>query len=1852
MNSFFWLAAGGGNSPLEALWENGDLVYCRAKRDDTDGIPREFFAVLCLAKHPPPGAINRLSHEYGLKDSLDPAWAARPVDLIGEGGGTILLLQYQDGVPLEELMGRPMEIGTFLRLATVLATALGGLHDHGLIHKDIKPLNVLVSADGGKVWLTGFGIASRLPRERQAPLPPETIAGTLAYMAPEQTGRMNRSIDTRSDLYALGVTLYQMLTGSLPFVAADPMDWVHCHIARAAVAPDLRVEHVPVPVSAIVMKLLAKTAEDRYQTAAGLERDLRRCVLQFDDTGSIEDFVLGAQDAPDRLMIPEKLYGRTSEIAGLLASFDRVVRGGRPELVLVSGYSGIGKSSVVNELHKVLIAPRGLFAAGKFDQYKRDIPYATLAQAFQSLVRQILIKSQEEFLYWRNSICEALGPHGILITDLVPELQLIAGLQSPVPALSPQDAHHRFRTVLRRFIGVFARPEHPLALFLDDLQWLDAATLELLEDLLTQQDFRHLLLIGAYRDNEVDDAHPLMRKLDAIRRAGTVVHDIVLAPLSFDDLGQLIEDSLHCEPQRAHPLVQLIEEKTGGNPFFSIQFLYALEDESLLVFDRASSRSIWDLGRINAKRYSDNVVDLMVAKLARLPVRTQAALRQLACVGSAADMTLLGTMCQTSPDELHGDLWEAVKSGLVLRLEHSYAFEHDRIQEAAYSLIPENARAETHARIGRLLLAATPPDKREEIVFELVSQFNRSLQLITSQDERAQLAQLNLIAGKRAKNAAAFSSALTYFTAGRAMLQEDPWAAHYRLTFDLEFHQAECGFMNGDFESAQEQLLELASHAETLADQATVTCLRMDLYVVLSRPGHAVDVCLDYLQQVGLVSSLHPTDEEVQWEYRQLWQRLGSREIEELIDLPLMDDAGRRVTMDVLTKLIPSAMLTDQKLHRLLIAKMVNLSLDHGNSDASCCGYLWLGLVLAADFDNYAAALRFGQLGLDLVEERGLDAFKARAYIIFAVFISPWAVRVRSNRAFLEQAFDEANRVGDLTCAGHYWPNIVTNFIACGEALGEVENQIEQGIEFTRRMGNNNSFNIVAAQLCLTRPLRGLPPHFRSFDDAKLDEDELRQQLEADPNLVISAYWYWIRTLQASVFLEDHATALQAAAKAKSLFWTSPGTFRQAEYHFYAALAKAALGGAADALRPDRAAADQEEITAHHRQLQIWALHCPENFEDRAALVGAEQARLEARHVDAEHLYEQAIRAARANGLVHHEALACERAARFYAGRGFEDIAEMYLLKARDGYLRWGADAKVRQLDARHPWLASFNGRGATRSKKPQDQQLDVAAVAKASQALSSEMFLPRLIERLMTIALQNAGADRGLLILPRQTGYGIEAEARTDGEGVVLHLGSSADHAAPEAIIRYVMRTHESVILDDATKLNLFSEDSYFSLRQPRSILCLPLIRQGVMSGIIYLENALASHVFTPDRTTLLDLLASQAAISLENTRLYADLQEREVRVRRLVESNIIGIAIWHADGRILDINDAFLKLIGHDREDVVSGRIRWTDFVPAEWRQHDLQALQDIRAAGTAEAHEREYIHKNGHRVPVLTGGAIFEATPDEGVGFVMDLTGLKGAENAARESMRRYHDVLMQLSDANRVASIGQLSASVVHEINQPLAGIAINTSLCLRLLCGDVPNVAGAIEAVRRTIRDADRASTVIKRLRTLYAKEPSAVELVDLNVTAREVMALSQAEFLSVRVSSTVELAYDLPLVMGDAVQLRQVVMNLVRNALDATKDVEGRPRRLVVRTMRDDDDRARLSVEDTGMGLDPLQVEQVFEAFFTTKVDGMGIGLSVSRAIIENHGGRLWAAPNGGNERHGGNGATFLFSIPGADTRA
>jgi PAS domain S-box-containing protein len=1893
---------------LEALRKDEEFILYRG-RSEVDG--SRVLVLSSVAEYPAPEILKLLEHAWSLREELDPSWAARPIAMARHWDRTVLILDDPGGVPLDRLLGQPLDVAFLLRLAISLSTTTGQLHQRGVIHKDIKPGNVLVNSDTGQCWLMGFGIASRLPRERQAPDPPESIAGTLAYMAPEQTGRMNRSLDSRSDLYSLGVTLYQMFTGSLPFTASDPMEWVHCHIARKPVAPSERLDTVPAPVSRIIMRLLAKTAEERYQTAAGVESDLRRCLVELErglaglssDSSSeasakeealakegaspyqIKEFPLGEHDAPDRLLIPEKLYGRAGEVDTLLASFDRIVKSGTPELVLVSGYSGIGKSSVVNELHRVLVPPRGLFASGKFDQYKRDIPYSTLVQAFQSLARPLLGKSEAELASWRHALREALGPNGLLMVNLVPELKLIIGEQPPVPELPPLQAQSRFQLVFRRFIAVFARREHPLALFLDDLQWLDPATLDLLEDLLTQPDVQYLMLIGAYRDNEVNSAHPLMGKLEAIRRAGAIVHEIVLAPLAREDLGRLIGDSLHCQPERATPLAQLVHEKTAGNPFFAIQFLSALAEEGLLTFDHGAARWSWNLDRIHAKGYTDNVVDLMVGKLNRLPVETQRALQRLACIGGSAEFALLSMVYEDSMENMHGDLWEAARMGLVFRSESAYRFLHDRVQEAAYSLIPPNLRSTAHLGIGRLLAAGTPPEKREEAIFEIVNQLNRGAALITARDEREQVAELNLLAGRRAKASTAYAAALSYLSTGATLLAEDGWARRHELAFSLEINRAECEFLTGELAAAEQGLAALSGRAANAVELASVACLRVDLYTTLDQSDRAVGVGLEYLRHLGIEWSPHPTEEEARREYDRIWIKLGSRAIEELIELPLMSDPVSLATLDVLTKVLPPALFTDANLLSLVICRAVNLSLEHGNSDGSCFAYVWLGVIAGPHFNNYKAGFQFGRLGYELVEKRGLRRFQARTYVSFGNLVMPWTKHVKTGRDLLRREFEAATKIGDLTFAAYSRLDLNTNLLAAGDPLAEVQRETEHGLEFARKMRFGLVVDRITAQLGLIRTLRGLTQKFGSFDDGQFDELRFEGYLSGNPALALPECWYWIRKLQARFFAGDYAAAVDASFRAQRLLWTSPSCFETAEYHFYGALSRAA---ACDSAAADQRQQHFEALSAHHGQLEVWAENCPENFENRAALVGAEIARIEGRELDAERLYERAIRSAQANGFTHNEGLAHELAARFYAARGFETIAHTYLRNAWHCHLRWGAVGKVRQLEELYPHLREEAPAPAPDSTIGTSvKQLDLGTVMKASQAVAEEIVLEKLIKTLMIIALEHAGAERGLLILSHGDELRIAAEARTGRDGVDVQQQDAlvTPSEAPGSLLRYVIRSQESVILDDASVQNPFLEDEYAREQRPRSVLCLPLVKQVELMGVLYLENKLAPRVFTPKRLAMLELLASQAAISLDHARLYSELSRANARLEREIKERLRAEAAVRRSEAYLTEAESLSKcgswafnpatkeithwsqeryrLFGFDPKagipsfEAILQRIHPEDR--SKWLENGEDAIRERRDSElefrvVLPDGEIKHLYGVGHPVFSESGDLV------EVMGLGMDITERKRAERELRQKEVSLREAQSNLAHVSRLTTMGELAASIVHEVNQPIAGIVTNANAALRWLAGEVPNLNETGETIRRIIRDGKRAGEIVGRIRALAKKAPPQKDWLDLNQAIAEVIAIARNELQRHRVSLLTQLANDLPLIMGDRIQLQQVVLNLLVNAIEAMSGVSEGPRELWVSSQKvteipDEANQGRfasessacaartqvlIAVRDSGTGLDPSVLNCLFDAFYTTKPQGLGMGLLISRSIVEAHGGRLWAKANAPR------GAVFQFTLP------
>jgi predicted ATPase/signal transduction histidine kinase len=1221
-------------------------------------------------------------------------------------------------------------------------------------------------------------------------------------------------------------------------------------------------------LSAIVMRCLAKVAEERYQSAEGLRHDLAECVEGL-RRGALELFVLGKRDIPSRFQLPQRLYGRDTHVAALLQGFERIVRGDSPELILVRGYSGIGKSSVVHELHKPVVQRRGFFLSGKFDQLQRDVPYATLAQAIRGLVQQLLVGTDEEVARWRERLREALQGNGQLIVDLVPQLALLLGPQPAVPELPPAEARHRFNQVFLQFLGVFATAEHPLVMFLDDLQWADLASLRLLQFLLTEEGAPPVLWIGAYRDNEVTPSHPLMMTLGEVRKANVPVTDLQLEPLSLEQLQHLVGDALPgAGAELIVPLSEQVHAKTGGNPFFLLQLMQALHHDGLLSRTPGGGWR-WDAEGVRARGYSDNIVDFMARNLHQLPVSTQHLLPLAACVGNSFSLGMLALIAGLEAGEVERGLEPALQEGLVVRgASEEYRFLHDRIQQAAHALIPEAERKAIHLRIGRLLLERLSPEEAREKLFELVSQLNTGVELISGTEERHRLARLNAEAGWKAQASSAHGSATAYLSMAFTLIPGDPWETDPALAFKVQLDQASSELVSGNVAQTRLLLEGLRSRARRRGDIAAVYGLRNEVHLIAGEIEASVSCLLECLGLLGMPMSPHPSWEEAAAAYEEVQALLGARPIESLIELPLMTDADMKPVMNVLARLFPSAYFTDNNLLILHVCRMVSLSLRYGNTNESAIGYSSLGVLLGKFFKRYQEGYAYGMLACALVDRYNLTNERVRTLFNMEM-ICYWYRPLSVAHDYALSAFQHALQTNNYLFACYIVGHVVWNRQAMGHPLDDVYQDALDRMDFMRKTGFVGVVDTTLIVLRYMQTLRGHSPTFGTLDGEGFEERALEAGL-SPATMSSMVCQYWLSKMQARFMCGSYAEAREAGDKAAAFSWSFTGIIPLVDIHLFRALTLAACcEGAAEEERRRYL----ETAETHWQQLEEWAVNCPETFRALERLVFAELARIRGRLEQALPAYEEALRAARENGFIHHVALVCELAANFYRKRQASFIAEAYARQAREAYARWGAHGKVKQLDALWPSLVSLaapTSATTTSSTSTGSQELDALAVVKAQQAISSEIVLERLVSTLMRVATENAGAQRGALLLPR--GDTLEVVADTE---------SASGGTLPWTIVSYVRRTHEPVLIGDAAAPHPFSSEPYLEHSGAKSVLCLPLLRQESLSGVMYLENRFASGAFTPERIMLLGQLASQAAISIENARLYAELQRTEAALR-----------------------------------------------------------------------------------------------------------------------------------------------------------------------------------------------------------------------------------------------------------------------------------------------------------------------------------------------------------------------------------
>jgi predicted ATPase/signal transduction histidine kinase len=1844
---------------------------------------------------PVAGKIERLKHELDLRSTLHGLPAVEPLALSALNGVPALELEDFVGEPLDRLVTAPLPIADFLRLAVSVTAAVGDIHSRGLIHKDLNPGSILFDPKTRRVKVANFGAASRVAREQTAAGPERLLEESLPYVSPERTGRMNRAVDSRSDLYSLGVTYYQLLTGRLPFTANDVTGWVHCHVARAPAPPARFCQALPSVLSEIVLKLLAKVPDDRYQSAAGLQRDLERCLRQWRETGTITPFALGAEDTSDRFLVPQAVYGREAECAAVREAFERVVATGQPELVMVSGPSGIGKSAVVYGLRLPIMRRQGLFLSAKFERSKRDIPYLALIRGFRELVLDILTGSAEQISAWRRRITDAVGPNGKLIADLLPEIELIVGPgpQPEPPELPLIDAENRLRMVVRQFACAFARPRHPLTLFLDDLQWVDAASANLVADLATDPDTRHVLLIGASRTDDVPGAQQVAVTLGKLRAGGAIVREIALPPLAADAVDRLVADTIHRSAAEAAPLARLVREKTGGNPFFAIHFLTALYSKRLITFDRAARRWTWDMARVRAESTTDNIADLLVAKLRELPRETQQALSLAAHIGGVVDGRAMAAVLGRDPEPV---LNAAVEEDLMLRIDHSCRFPHDRVQEAAYSLVPESERAGLHLEIGRRLWARTSASERGEWAFEIATQLNRGASLIASSEERTGVAEINLSAGKRAKESAAYASALTYLTAGCALLSEDRWQEHYELTFGLEFNRAECEHLSGNVTAAERRLSALSRHARTLGALAAVTCAEVEIFHTSGRTPRAVEASLGYLRQVGIDWTPHPTEAEVAKEYASLEQALGNRAIESLVDLPAVSDPDRRATMDVLLATFSPALITDSNLHDLLVGRVARLSLAHGNSDASSLAYVRLATVLGRRFGDYAKGFRFGKLGFDLVEQRGLSRFKAAVYLNFAASVIPWTRHLSTGLELIRRSATAAEQTGNISYACYARTRLITQLLAQGAPLAETLTEAEEAYAYTEAR-----FELVADSIRtdrqLIRMLQGHLPRFGSLMDADLDEETFEVRLR-DPRKAITACWYWIRKLQARFHANDFAAAVAAAENAAPLVWTSTEFLEIAEYHFYAALAHAARH---DQVAPERRARHRDALVAHARRLGEWARPCPDNFSSRAALANAELARIDGCVADAERLYESALTSARASGFVHDEAIAYEMAATFWRARGYPRFGDAYLQEACACYRRWGAEGKVRQLTRLHPALGkqpTLSPTSLPEIPATSANQLDLLAVIKASQTISGAMGREELVRTLLQIVIEQSGARLARLVRVRDGELEIAAEQalapqRDAGETAEPTEPAPRGSAGrvPTSILHYVARIRERVLLDDAAAdAGRFASEPYLAAARPRSLLCLPIRREGRVVALLYLENELAPGVFTPDRLVALELIAAQVAISLENALLlereHGGRVEAEAASRRalilgeataLVSSTFDYKGVFHALTRLCarELCDwAVIDIVEHDR--VVRIAAAHRDPVHEPLMRELLQrycprfgvpstvtaviergrpthlpdvAPEEVRRLCVDDRH-CEIIKTLGARgelsVPLVARevrvGALSlgSATPNR-----FDEADVELVVEIGRRTALAIDNARLLVETQRAVRLRDQFLSTASHELRTPITSLKLIVESLIHQTGARPLAPAASSDRLQRVLRSTHRLEHLVGELLdvTRIEQGQATVSLAEMDLAALVREVVQHFEFDLARAGCRVSVNCPSPVVGSvvgcwDASKLEQVVTNLLGNAI---KFGAGRP---IEVTVRDAGQAVELHVKDHGIGIAAADLPKIFDRFeravSSTHYGGLGLGLYLVRSIVESHGGAVTV------ESRVNEGSTFTVRLP------
>ncbi|MCC5897785.1 MAG: AAA family ATPase [Phormidium sp. BM_Day4_Bin.17] len=1803
---------------LETLSENATTIVYRAieQPENTPVILKTL-----ISEHPQVADTARLRYEYNLVCQLNLPGITQPQTLEQWQGRPLLVLEDFGGRDLSYWLNHNhFDLEQLLSIGQKIAIALGELHQNQIIHKDIKPENIVYNPNTDQLKLIDFSIASRLSKENPHLISPNILQGSLPYMSPERTGRMNRVIDYRCDFYALGVSLYELLTGQLPFTSHDPMELVHCHIAKPPIPPHHINPEIPEAISAIVLKLMAKTAEDRYQSSHGINADLETCRQQWISTKSVTVFPLGQQDQQGRFIIPEKLYGRDAEIEQLLQAFERISHG-PSEMMLVAGYSGIGKSALINEIHKPIVRRRGYFISGKFDQFQRNIPYSCLIQAFRDLIRQLLTETEAELADWHDKLQRALGKNGKVISDVIPEIELIIGAQPPISSLPVSEAQNRFNLLFQTFIQVFTQPDHPLVIFLDDLQWADPASLQLIQLLVTDPDSHNLLMLGAYRDNEVSRSHPLMTTLAKIEQEKLKISTLTLEPLSLDNVIELVRDTLRETDSSIQPLAKLLLNKTKGNPFFVRQTLKYLYSENLLCYNSQTGSWYWNLEQLLSISITENVVELMAHEIQRLDPSSQAVLQLAACIGNKFDLDILAIVNEKSPAKTAADLWDAIHAGLVIPLARTssdlwntihaglviplhenqnvsenidekdtikvvYKFLHDRVQQAAYSLIPPEQKKEVHLRVGQRLLEHNQAEALEEHLFDIVNALNIGESLIDAESERLQLAKLNLKAALKAKASAAYSSTLDYLKEARQCLPDIAWDNHYKLTLTIYTELIEVYYIQAQFAEAQQMSDAVFRHAKTLLDKIKIYEFKIQFFIAQNQMIDAIDTALAALDLLGYPLTIEP-------ETLRLVRPLPK--LEELPDYPEMTDPQKLAALQILTIVSGPAYQAQPELLPYITAHGRNLCLQFGHSSLAAYSY---GMI-DTTFPEIEMAYYTGLISLGILEQYPSDTLRCKVHMLFNSFNKHWKDPHQQTIPALDETIAMGMESGDVVYAAYCAMWSCGYMVVIGMPLADVAEQQQTYLDLLETIKQNHGLYPAKTWRQLVQNLQGDISTVLTLEGDYFDAGD-RALLEMSENRMLLFFVYFAEALLGYIF-KDWALVQEKMPFASDYKDAAFSSLLFCYYYFYETLMNCAIY---PQLSAEAQAIAWETIQERTARLEEWREAAPDNYQSKCELIAAEQARIQGHIVEAMDYYDRAIISAQTHGFLAEVAIAAERAADFYTSLGRQKIANHYLQDAYYAYEHWGATAKMAALLNEHPQLyrrvLQQKASGSLLSNKLTINQnntsakitvnqtssrytsnsndvLDLGTVIKATQALSGQICLSELLEQLLTLALENAGAQRGYLLLMEESHLAISASGQVESDiGVTVESKPHPidNQTVPISLIHYVQRTQEPVVLAEALEEGLFTQDPYIQSQRIQSILCLPILQQGQILGILYLENNLTKGAFTRDRLEVLQILSAQAAISIENARLYRQLTE-----------------------------------YSHHLEDTVGQRTQ-----ELQQKNQDLQqTLEELQQTQT-QLIQTEKMSSLGQMV----AGIAHEINNP--------VTFISGNVAYAREYFKDLQDLIELVQEEYQ-----PLTASIQDKIDE----------IELDFLYEDLRQMLASME------KGSDRIRRIILSLRNFSRLDESVRKTADIHEGLDNTLLIVQHRLnRSTRQEPiTIEKTYgELPKISCYPSQLNQVFLNILNNAIDVLSSSENQPNpEIQIKTDLTNTNTITIRILDNGPGMSEAVRQKIFDPFFTTKPvgRGTGLGLSISYQIItEQHSGRLecYSQP--------GEGAEFIIEIP------